>query len=94
MQPLFFVAFLLVGLFLSPTNIFTPASTPAQSILDLSIFVLEVTAAIFLVVFTLRTYAANDSLAFVELEMKAAGILDFGTDLRNPDFTDCGGSRI
>ena len=28
----------------------------------------------------------NDSLAFVELEMKAAGILDFGTDLRNPDF--------
>jgi pyruvate dehydrogenase (quinone) len=24
--------------------------------------------------------------AFVELEMKAAGILDFGTDLRNPDF--------
>jgi pyruvate dehydrogenase (quinone) len=29
----------------------------------------------------------NDSLAFVELEMKAAGILDFGTDLLNPDFT-------
>jgi pyruvate dehydrogenase (quinone) len=28
----------------------------------------------------------NDSLAFVELEMKAAGILDFGTDLRNPNF--------
>jgi len=28
----------------------------------------------------------NDSLAFVELEMKAAGILDYGTDLRNPDF--------
>ena len=28
----------------------------------------------------------NDSLAFVELEMKAAGILDFTTDLRNPDF--------
>jgi len=28
----------------------------------------------------------NDSLAFVELEMKAAGILDFGTNLRNPDF--------
>lgn len=28
----------------------------------------------------------NDSLAFVELEMKAGGILDFGTDLRNPDF--------
>jgi pyruvate dehydrogenase (quinone) len=29
----------------------------------------------------------NDSLAFVELEMKAAGIVDFGTDLVNPDFT-------
>jgi len=29
----------------------------------------------------------NESLAFVELEMKAAGILDFSTDLHNPDFT-------
>ena len=29
----------------------------------------------------------NDSLAFVELEMKAAGILDFGTALHNPDFS-------
>lgn len=28
----------------------------------------------------------NYSLAFVELEMKAAGILDFGTDLVDPDF--------
>ena len=28
----------------------------------------------------------NNSLAFVELEMKAAGILDFGTNLRNPNF--------
>ena len=28
----------------------------------------------------------NDSLAFVELEMKAAGFLDFGTALLNPDF--------
>jgi pyruvate dehydrogenase (quinone) len=28
----------------------------------------------------------NDALAFVELEMKAAGILDFGTDLHNPNF--------
>jgi pyruvate dehydrogenase (quinone) len=28
----------------------------------------------------------NDSLAFVELEMKAAGILDFGTYLKNPNF--------
>ena len=28
----------------------------------------------------------NDALGFVELEMKAAGIVDFGTDLQNPDF--------
>src|SRR5262249_20170939 len=28
----------------------------------------------------------NDALAFVELEMKAAGFLDFATNLRNPDF--------
>ncbi|HYR89172.1 MAG TPA: thiamine pyrophosphate-dependent enzyme, partial [Terriglobia bacterium] len=28
----------------------------------------------------------NNSLAFVELEMKAAGIIDFGTDLLNPNF--------
>jgi len=28
----------------------------------------------------------NDALAFVELEMKAAGFVDFATDLDNPDF--------
>jgi thiamine pyrophosphate-dependent acetolactate synthase large subunit-like protein len=28
----------------------------------------------------------NSSLAFVELEMKAAGLLDFGTNLENPNF--------
>ena len=28
----------------------------------------------------------NDALAFVELEMKAAGVLEFTTDLRNPNF--------
>jgi pyruvate dehydrogenase (quinone) len=28
----------------------------------------------------------NDSLAFVELEMKSAGFLEFGTDLDNPSF--------
>jgi pyruvate dehydrogenase (quinone) len=28
----------------------------------------------------------NDALSFVELEMKAAGIISFGTDLVNPDF--------
>src|SRR5260370_7122512 len=42
---------------LSPTNIFAPVSTPAQSIFDLSLFVLMVTAAIFLVVFSLLAYA-------------------------------------
>jgi pyruvate dehydrogenase (quinone) len=28
----------------------------------------------------------NDSLAFVEMEMKATGFLDFGVELKNPDF--------
>ena len=28
----------------------------------------------------------NDSLSFVELEMKAGGFLDFGVELKNPDF--------
>jgi cytochrome c oxidase subunit 2 len=42
---------------LSPTNIFAPVSTPAKSILDLSRFVLLVTASIFLVVFCLLAYA-------------------------------------
>jgi pyruvate dehydrogenase (quinone) len=28
----------------------------------------------------------NDALSFVELEMKAAGIVTYGTDLDNPDF--------
>src|SRR6202050_3024937 len=57
MQASFIPAVLFAGPFLSPTNIFAPASTPAQSILDLSLFVLEVTAAVFVVVFTLLTYA-------------------------------------
>ncbi|HZC36920.1 MAG TPA: thiamine pyrophosphate-dependent enzyme, partial [Chthoniobacterales bacterium] len=30
----------------------------------------------------------NGSLAFVELEMKAAGILDFATELDNPNFAE------
>ena len=42
---------------LSPTNIFAPASTPAKSLFGLSLFVLAVTAAIFLVVFALLFYA-------------------------------------
>jgi pyruvate dehydrogenase (quinone) len=29
----------------------------------------------------------SDALAFVELEVKADGILDFAIDLHNPDFT-------
>jgi cytochrome c oxidase subunit 2 len=41
----------------SPTNIFAPVSTPAHSILGLSLFVLGVTAAIFVTVFTLLAYA-------------------------------------
>lgn len=28
----------------------------------------------------------NDALSFVELEMKAVGVVSFGTDLVNPDF--------
>lgn len=43
--------------FLSPTNIFAPVSTPAQSIFDLSQFVLTIAAAIFIVVVTLLLYA-------------------------------------
>jgi cytochrome c oxidase subunit 2 len=43
--------------YLSPTNIFAPVSQPAQSILDLSLFVLEVTAVIFVLVFGLLVYA-------------------------------------
>jgi len=42
---------------LSPTNIFAPASTPARSIFSLSLFVLAVTASIFLVVFVLLAYS-------------------------------------
>jgi len=43
--------------YLSPTNIFAPASTPADTIFGLSIFVLAVTATIFVVVFSLLLYA-------------------------------------
>ncbi len=42
---------------LSPPNIFVPVSTPAQSIFELSLFVLTITAAIFIVVFNLLAYA-------------------------------------
>jgi len=39
------------------TNIFSPASTPAKSIADLSIFVLVITGIIFVVVFALLFYS-------------------------------------
>jgi cytochrome c oxidase subunit II len=42
---------------LSPTNIFAPLSTPAKSIFDLSLLLLEITGAIFVVVFALLVYA-------------------------------------
>src|SRR5215467_11089712 len=42
---------------LSPTNIFAPASTPAQSIFELSLFVLSITATIFVGVFALLAYS-------------------------------------
>jgi cytochrome c oxidase subunit II len=41
----------------SPTSIFSPASTPAQSIYGLSLFVLAITAAVFVLVFGLLSYA-------------------------------------
>jgi cytochrome c oxidase subunit II len=41
----------------SPTNIFAPASTPAKSIFHLSLFVIAITAVIFVVVGSLLTYA-------------------------------------
>jgi len=39
------------------TSIFAPETTPAKMVYDLSVFVLVVTAVIFIVVFTLLTYA-------------------------------------
>jgi len=42
---------------MSPTSIFAPVSTPANEIADLSVLVLAVTAAIFIVVSGLLTYA-------------------------------------
>ena len=42
----------------SPTSLFSPVSTPAYDIYHLSLFVLSICAAIFVVVFTLIAYAA------------------------------------
>ena len=41
----------------SPTSIFSPVSTPAQSIYGLSLFVLAITAGVFVLVFGLLIYA-------------------------------------
>ena len=41
------------------TNIFAPESTPAKSIFNLSVFVLVITAIIFVVVFTLLVYSVT-----------------------------------
>jgi cytochrome c oxidase subunit 2 len=43
---------------MSPTSIFAPVSTPASTIFGLSMFVLAVTGAIFVVVFSLLVYAS------------------------------------
>ncbi len=43
--------------FVSPTSIFAPVSTPADSVFELSLFVLAVTAGIFATVFGLLVYA-------------------------------------
>src|SRR5271156_5417088 len=43
--------------FTSPTSIFAPASTPAQSIFGLSIFVLAIVAIVFIVVAGLLAYS-------------------------------------
>jgi cytochrome c oxidase subunit II len=51
------------------TNIFAPASTPAKSIADLSIFVLVITGIIFVIVFALLVY----SLVKFRGRMKDAG---------------------
>ncbi len=42
---------------MSPTNIFAPVSTPAESIFGLSVFVFSTVAGIFVVVFALLVYA-------------------------------------
>ena len=45
------------ALALSPTNISTPVSTPANSIFGLALFVLAVAAVIFTVVFSLLVFS-------------------------------------
>jgi cytochrome c oxidase subunit 2 len=50
-------AFAQSGAPLSPTNIFAPASTPADSLFGLALFVLAACAAIFVIVFSLLAYS-------------------------------------
>src|SRR5260370_7919082 len=45
-----------MALAMTPTSIFAPASTPAKSIYDLSLFVLAITGTIFVVVAGLLTF--------------------------------------
>jgi len=40
-----------------PTNVFSPVSTPADSIYDLALFVLAICVAIFIIVFCLLVYS-------------------------------------
>src|SRR5437879_4972956 len=47
----------LLNLAASPTSIFDPASTPADSVFELSMFILAVATAIFATVFGLLVYA-------------------------------------
>jgi cytochrome c oxidase subunit 2 len=56
--------------FLSPASIFAPVSTPAQSIFDLSRFVLMVTGAIFSVVVIFLTYPVVKFRKTRESEMR------------------------
>jgi cytochrome c oxidase subunit 2 len=59
------VAFVILGVLFggiraaaqTPTNIFSPAATPAHSIVNLSMFVLSITLCIFLIVGSLLVYA-------------------------------------
>src|ERR1700734_1910048 len=51
-----FAAIILSALVADPTNIFEPAGTPARSIFSLSMLVLGITAAIFLIVAGILAY--------------------------------------
>jgi sensor histidine kinase YesM len=50
---------------MNPSNIFTPVSTPAESIFGLTVFVFSIVAVIFVVVFALLAYAVVVTLAYL-----------------------------